>query len=111
MKTSFTEAEIQAHIIAHAATVAGTTLVPTDAGAYMRASHGRRHGPVPPAGWPDLTGYHPHTGKIITIEVKRPGMRPTAEQAAWLELIGRVGHAAWFDGSADATEWLLDLVR
>ena len=93
----------------------GITLIVTDAGAARRASRGRRGGPGPPVGWPDLTGLIPRgpfRGSLIGIEVKRPGEQPTSEQLAWLDRIRADGGLAnWFDDPARASAWLEKLLK
>lgn len=66
-------------------------------------------------GWPDLTGLvpiGPFRGKLIGIEVKRPGERPTDEQVKWLErLAAEGGLTNWFDDPVKAAAWLEKLLK
>jgi len=49
-------------------------------------------------GQADLWGLDRRTGRHIEVEVKRPGQKPTAVQAAWLEAMRKAGAIAfWCD--------------
>ena len=50
----------------------------------------------------DILGLLPPTGKLLAIECKRPGNRPTAAQAAWLDMVGRAGAVALVVDSIDS---------
>ena len=54
-----------------------------------------------PAGWPDITGWLPNNGRILLIEVKRPGERPTPAQYQTLNAANADGGVAfWTDDFA-----------
>ena len=52
-------------------------------------------------GQADLWGLDRRTGRHIEVEVKRPGQKPTAVQAAWLEAMRRAGAIAFWCDSID----------
>lgn len=95
---------------------AGIPLWPTDAGAFRRATRGRRGGPGVPAGFPDLSGLLPALPNRYAIplyvEVKRKGKKPTRKQREWLDRLESQGAlVAWFDDPARAREWFERIKR
>jgi hypothetical protein len=95
---------------------AGVPLWPTDAGAFLRATRGRRGGAGVPAGFPDLSGLLPGVGPRyaipVYVEVKRKGEKPTGLQRQWLEHLELQGAlVAWFDDPADARAWFERIKR
>ena len=80
------------------------TLYKTDAGAAgMRLGMGKsasgRSGL--PTGFPDLLGAIPGSGRMIVIEVKRPGKKPTDIQGYFLTLFREIGVIAFWADSLD----------
>lgn len=55
-----------------------------------------------PAGFPDLLGLEPVSGRAVFIEVKRPGGKPTAAQRAFLEARRAEGAVAFWADSVDS---------
>ena len=84
------------------------TLFKTDAGgAGMRSGlrDGARAYTGLPAGFSDLVGVIPGTGRAIFIEVKAPGNKPTALQLEFLERRRAEGAVAfWADGVDSALQ-------
>lgn len=52
-------------------------------------------------GMPDITGQMKRTGARLEVEVKRPGKKPTKEQAAHLALVRSHGGVAFWCDSID----------
>lgn len=52
-------------------------------------------------GVPDIVGILPGSGKILGIEVKRPGGKPSDAQIAFIEHINRSGGVAFFATSVE----------
>lgn len=51
----------------------------------------RRYIRMGPKGSADILGVLPPSGRLLAIEVKRPGSKPTAHQTAWLEQMRAAG--------------------
>lgn len=66
--------------IQDALALAGVVVARTQAG-RVRARGGWVH--LAPEGWPDLTGYLPPHGRMLALEVKRPGEKPSPAQVEW----------------------------
>jgi len=81
-------------------------LVHVDAGAAsMRHGQGVGQGghSATPAGFPDLVGVFPPSGRAVYIEVKAPGNKPTELQTRMLQLLRDKGAIAmWADSVDDA---------
>ena len=80
-------------------------LVHVDAGgASFRSGEARGQGgfSATPAGFPDLVGVIPPTGRAIYIEVKAAGKKPTTIQANFLELLREKGAVAFWADSLDS---------
>jgi hypothetical protein len=62
-----------------------------------------RHGagPYAPAGLPDIFGVLPPRGRLLVIEAKLPGEKPTKLQADWLRRFAEAGACAIVAHSAD----------
>ncbi len=59
-----------------------------------------------PIGSPDLVGYLP-CGRFLGIEVKRPGEKPSKEQAAWLAKASKAGVACtWVTSAKEAVDYV-----
>lgn len=57
-------------------------------------------------GMSDILGILPPEGRLLAIEVKRPGERPTQKQAAFIEQINSLGGVAFWVDSLDAVvDW------
>lgn len=86
----------------------GIALVYVDAGAAgMRQGQARGAGgySATPAGFPDLVGVVPPSGRAIYIEVKAPGGKPTELQLRMLAALASKGAVAfWADSVASALE-------
>lgn len=59
------------------------------------------------AGISDIVGILPHSGRIIALEVKRPGGRVTPEQRRFLEQVGEMGGLAGVVRSVEDADRLL----
>lgn len=58
-------------------------------------------------GWPDLTGQLTD-GRFLAIECKAPGKKPSADQRAFLETIGRNGGVGfWISDPSEITSRLM----
>ena len=55
-----------------------------------------------PAGFPDLLGLEPVSGRAVFIEVKRPGGKPAPHQAMFLALLRSMGAVAFWADSVDS---------
>ena len=55
-----------------------------------------------PAGFPDLLGLEPVSGRAVFIEVKRPGGKPAPHQAMFLALLRSMGAVAFCADSVDS---------
>ena len=81
-------------------------LIHVDSGsAGMRQGQGRGMGGYSstPAGFPDLVGVVPPSGRAIYIEVKAPGGKPTNAQVSMLALLAAKGAIAfWADSVTSA---------
>ena len=55
-----------------------------------------------PNGFPDLLGVIPGNGRVIVIECKRPGNKPTANQEHYLSLFRSWGGVALWADSVDS---------
>ena len=55
-----------------------------------------------PAGFPDLLGVEPVSGRAVFVEVKRPGGKPAPHQAMFLALLRSMGAVAFCADSVDA---------
>ena len=55
-----------------------------------------------PAGFPDLLGLEPVSGRAVCIEVKRPGGKPAPHQAMFLALLRSMGAVAFWADSVDS---------
>jgi hypothetical protein len=81
------------------------TLFKTDTGgAGMRSglSEGARAYTGLPTGFPDLLGAIPGSGRVVVIECKRPGNKPTAAQEHWLAFFRAQGGIALWADSVDS---------
>ena len=95
--------------------MSGTPLEKTIVGAIMRAlkAHGVRWmvkthgGPYQTAGLPDIIAIAPRTGRLLGVEVKRPGRKATALQSATLGRITKAGGIAGVACSVDEALGLL----
>ena len=77
------------------------------------SSHG-----VPPfiphpssVGVPDILGIIPGGGRILGIEVKRPGNQPTIAQLAFMEAIRKSGGVAFVASSVEEVESQLEITK
>ena len=99
------EKDIQGAIIQAFAMVHRIQLDPIDAGGAKFRSNGAGGCSGIPRGFPDLLGAFPPHGTLLSIEVKRPGFRPSKDQADFLaRRIKEGGIAFW----ADSVESALD---
>lgn len=48
-----------------------------------------------PLGQPDILGVIPHLGRLLAVEIKRPGRSPTRAQADFLDRVNRSGGLAF----------------
>ena len=106
MRITATEADIQAAIIEAFWLKLRIRLDPIDAGGkgFRAASGGRGHSSIP-AGFPDLLGAFPPHGTMVSIEVKRPGQKPTKAQTDFLKRRRDEGGIAyWADSVGSALE-------
>ena len=55
-----------------------------------------------PAGFPDLMGLEPVSGRAVFVEVKRPGGKPAPHQAMFLALLRSMGGVAFCADSVDS---------
>jgi hypothetical protein len=55
-----------------------------------------------PAGFPDLLGLEPVSGRAVFIEVKRPGGKPAPHQAMFLAHLRGMGAVAFWADSVDS---------
>lgn len=55
-----------------------------------------------PAGFPDLLGLEPVSGRAVFIEVKRPGGKPAPHQAMFLAHLRSMGAVAFCADSVDS---------
>ena len=55
-----------------------------------------------PAGFPDLLGLEPVSGRAVFVEVKRPGGKPAPHQAMFLALLRSMGAVAFCADSVDS---------
>jgi hypothetical protein len=62
-------------------------------------------------GCPDIIGILPAGGRILGIEVKRPGNQPTIAQLAFMEAIRKSGGVAFVATSIEDVESQLEVVR
>lgn len=70
----------------------------------------KTHGSVFASGWPDLVGTI--QGRMIALEVKRAGEKPTPLQVAELDLWRRAGaYAVWVDNFDDAVACIQEIRR
>lgn len=78
-------------------------LDPIDAGGkgFRKASGGNGHSGIP-EDFPDLLGSIPPHGVMLSIEVKRPGNKPTKGQREFLERRRREGGVAFWADSVDS---------
>ncbi|MFS8161473.1 VRR-NUC domain-containing protein [Lacticaseibacillus rhamnosus] len=79
------EHEIQSEIML-ALSRAGCTIIRTNVG-KVRTETGRIFVAGPPKGWPDLTGFRHHDGRLILIEVKNETGRLRQDQKHFAEFI------------------------
>jgi hypothetical protein len=74
------------------------------------ATIGGRHVRFGVRGQSDILGVvrrGPHRGRLLAIEVKRPGQRPRPRQVLWLRDVIEAGGIAWWtDGVADCVDVL-----
>jgi hypothetical protein len=80
-------------------------LVHIDAGgAGFRSGQGAGQGghSATPAGFPDLVGVVPPSGRAIYIEVKAPGNKPTDIQTRMLDLLRNKGAIAFWADSVES---------
>lgn len=49
----------------------------------------------------DILGVLPESGRMLAVETKRPGRKPTPEQAAFLDAVNRSGGLAFVAHSVD----------
>jgi hypothetical protein len=68
-----------------------------------------------PVGFPDLIGAIPPHGRMLCIEVKRPGQKPTDAQHAFLDRRRTEGAIAYWTDSVDSAlrqfeEWMRGMV-
>lgn len=54
-----------------------------------------------PPGFPDLLGVIHPSGRVLAIECKRPGNKPTEQQQAFLDVITKSGGVALWADSVD----------
>ena len=73
-------------------------------GAGFRAGQARGQGghSATPAGFPDLHGPYPPSGRAVYIEVKAPGNKPTELQTRMLQLLASKGAIAFWADSVDS---------
>ena len=64
-----------------------------------------------PAGFPDLVGVIPPTGRALYIEVKAPGGKPTELQIRMLELLRGKGAIAFWADSVESALFQFDQAR
>jgi hypothetical protein len=86
----------------------GIALVHVDSGAAgMRQGQARGQGGYSstPAGFPDLVGVVPPSGRAIYIEVKAPGNKPTAAQEQMLATLTAKGAIAFWADSVESALW------
>ncbi len=97
------ERDIQAAIIEAFWLKLRIRLDPIDAGGkgFRGVSGGRGHSSIP-AGFPDLLGAFPPHGTMVSIEVKRPGQKPTKAQRDFLERRKTEGGIAFYAWSVDS---------
>jgi hypothetical protein len=97
------EREIQAAIIQAFWYRYRIILDPIDAGAagMRRGAAGPCHSGIP-VGFPDLLGAIPPNGTMLSIEVKRPGQKPTKAQRDFLERRRAEGGIAFWTTSVDS---------
>lgn len=55
-----------------------------------------------PAGFPDLLGFIPASGRGVLIEVKRPGGKPTESQLLFIDMLRARGCIAFWADSVDS---------
>jgi hypothetical protein len=60
-------------------------------------------------GVPDLIGLIPGSGRMLAIEVKRPGHNPTDKQQAFLDQINKHGGVAFVATSVEEVERKLEI--
>lgn len=80
-------------------------LVHVDSGAAgMRRGQGAGQGgySATPAGFPDLVGVLPPSGRAVYVEVKAPGNRPTELQTRMLDALRLKGAIAFWADSVDS---------
>ena len=70
-------------------------------GARMRRGGTKGHTGIP-TGFPDLLGSFPPHGRMISIEVKRPGKKPTRAQVDFMERRRVEGGVAFWACSVDS---------
>ena len=73
-------------------------------GAGFRSGQGKGQGgfSATPAGFPDLVGVFPPSGRAVYVEVKAPGNKPTELQTRMLDLLRSKGAIAFCADSADS---------
>lgn len=99
-KRSYPERDVQKAIQQAFKARHNIVLVHVDPGAG-RQNGGGRYSALP-AGFPDLVGVIPPTGRAIYIEVKAPGNKPTTIQIQMLELLRDKGAIAMWADSVDS---------
>ena len=80
-------------------------LVHVDSGAAgMRRGQGAGQGgySATPAGFPDLVGVLPPSGRAVYVEVKAPGNRPTELQTRMLDALRAKGAVAFYADSVES---------
>lgn len=108
------ERDVQKAILSYLK-LAGVLVWRNNAGAFSApatATHARRfvrYGGM--AGASDLIGVVPGSGKLLAIEVKRPGERPTADQVAFLRAVAAEGGVAFWADSVAVVAVVLDGIR
>jgi hypothetical protein len=102
MRLHLLERDIQAAIIEAFWFKHRIRLDPIDAGgAKMRRGDAKGQTGIP-AGFPDLLGSFPPFGRMLSIEVKRPGEKPTRAQRDFLERRRVEGGIAFWACSVDS---------
>ena len=66
----------------------------------VESGGGRGHSGIP-AGFPDLLGVIPPSGRAIYVEVKAPGGKPTPAQLHYLDMVRSRGAVAFWADSTD----------
>jgi len=103
MKSAPTEADILRQCHAYLTGVRGWFCwrASTGAARYRNADGTQRLMRFGPLGQPDILGVIPHCGRLLAVEIKRPGRSPTRAQADFLDRVNRSGGLAFVAHSLD----------